>query len=96
MHAPLGVPERQLACADLIKALHECHNASVWNRFIGGCNDQKQALNMCLRQERVDRTTRNREDSKDRNKKKYDAWDKLKEETTAPDAAPAAEPKAEA
>lgn len=39
------------ACADLIKALHECHNASVWNRFIGGCNDQKQALNMCLRQE---------------------------------------------
>ncbi|CAK9782568.1 UPF0287-domain-containing protein [Cutaneotrichosporon oleaginosum] len=80
MHAPLGVPERQIACADLIQALEECHARGTIAKFFGACNDQKLALNMCLRKERVDRTTRNREASKERNRKKEEAWARLAEE----------------
>lgn len=51
MHAPLGVPERQLACADLITALNECHARGMLVRWAGLCNGEKQALTMCLRKE---------------------------------------------
>lgn len=51
MHAPLGVPERQLACADLITALNECHAQGMLYRWAGMCNTQKHALTMCLRKE---------------------------------------------
>jgi COX assembly protein 2 len=51
MHAPLGVPERQLACSDLISALNECHAQGMIYRFAGKCNVQKEALTMCLRKE---------------------------------------------
>ncbi|KAL7422766.1 hypothetical protein Q5752_002060 [Cryptotrichosporon argae] len=74
MHAPLDVPERQLACAELIAALNACHQKGLLRKFVGGCNDDKRALNACLRQERVERTTRNREESKERNRKKTEAW----------------------
>lgn len=39
------------ACADLIQALEECHAKGVFGKFLGACNDQKLALNMCLRKE---------------------------------------------
>lgn len=61
MHAPLGVPARQAgeyittrltaACADLIEALEKCHAKTAWLKFVGGCNEEKLALNMCLRKE---------------------------------------------
>lgn len=51
MHAPLGVPERQLACSDLISALNECHAQGMLYRWAGMCNVQKQDLTMCLRKE---------------------------------------------
>ncbi|BEJ13070.1 hypothetical protein CspHIS471_0302440 [Cutaneotrichosporon sp. HIS471] len=77
MHAPLGVPHRQVACAELIQAIEECHARGMIPKFLGACNSQKLALNMCLRQERIDRTTRNREASKVRTRKKEEAWARL-------------------
>lgn len=51
MHAPLGVPERQLVCAEFIAALERCHAKGLIYKWTGGCNDEKRALGMCLRQE---------------------------------------------
>jgi len=45
---------------------------------MGGCNTAEQALHQCLRQERLDRTSRNREAAKlqqerfEQTKQKYD------------------------
>ncbi|KAK1927260.1 hypothetical protein DB88DRAFT_477402 [Papiliotrema laurentii] len=80
MHPPLGVPAKQLVCGDLIAALQECHDRGILYKWSGACNSEKDALTMCLRKERIDRTTKNREESKVRNAKKYAAWAKLREE----------------
>jgi Cytochrome c oxidase biogenesis protein Cmc1 like len=40
----------ETVCRDFIEALEECH-ASGWQKFIGGCNVQKDELNHCLRTE---------------------------------------------
>ncbi|GFZ49552.1 hypothetical protein JCM24511_07672 [Saitozyma sp. JCM 24511] len=77
MHAPLGVPERQLVCADLILALEQCHAQGILYRWTGGCNAEKKALGACLRKERIDRTTRNREAAKERTAKKQAVWAEL-------------------
>ncbi len=39
------------ACADVIAALEACHASGFLNRYLGGCNQAKHALTMCLRQE---------------------------------------------
>jgi len=75
VHPHLDVPSRQLACGELIAALEECHAKGLLYKISGGCNDQKYALGLCLRQERIDRTTRNREAAKERTKKKTDAFE---------------------
>jgi len=50
MDAPPGPVPLTAACADLIKALEECHAKTVF-KFLGSCNEAKHDLNMCLRQE---------------------------------------------
>ncbi|WVQ81855.1 hypothetical protein IAT38_003982 [Cryptococcus sp. DSM 104549] len=79
MHALLGTPQRQIVCHDLIKAFEECHRTASFAKF-GACNEQKEALALCLRQERIERTTRNREESKERNAKKKAVWEALERE----------------
>ncbi|WOO83854.1 COX assembly mitochondrial protein 2 [Vanrija pseudolonga] len=88
MHEPLGVTDRANACSEFIKALHACHDKSAWSRFTGMCNDEKDALNLCLRKERIDRTTRNREAAKDRTRKKAEAWAALDSELNGDDQQP--------
>ncbi|KAF5330650.1 hypothetical protein D9619_005940 [Psilocybe cf. subviscida] len=69
MHPQLS--DKKIICKEFIEALEQCHN-SGWSKFLGACNSQKDALNKCLRTERIARTTQNREQSKDR-KAKADA-----------------------
>ncbi|KDQ14043.1 hypothetical protein BOTBODRAFT_33159 [Botryobasidium botryosum FD-172 SS1] len=69
-----------MACKDMIIALHECHQTGLMHRYLGGCNDLKHELNMCLRKERIERTTHNRERAKERRKTTVDAWRKIEEE----------------
>ncbi|ORY35517.1 hypothetical protein BCR39DRAFT_555665 [Naematelia encephala] len=73
MHPHLDVPEKQLACREFISALEACHAKGFWPRLSGACNGDKHALSMCLKQERIERTTRNRENAKERNKKSREA-----------------------
>jgi hypothetical protein len=37
-------------CREFIQALEQCH-VSTWSRLTGGCNQQKDSLNKCLRKE---------------------------------------------
>lgn len=39
------------ACGDLIRALEECHDRGMMYKLMGGCNDQKINLAVCLRAE---------------------------------------------
>ncbi|KAF8964022.1 hypothetical protein BDZ97DRAFT_1660829, partial [Flammula alnicola] len=55
-------------CKEFIEALEQCH-ASGWTKFLGVCNRQKDALNHCLRDERLVRTSQNREQAKERKAK---------------------------
>ncbi|WRT68397.1 uncharacterized protein IL334_005373 [Kwoniella shivajii] len=80
MHAPLGNPDRQIACAELIEAFEKCHAQGMIARMTGQCNSQKAALSMCLRQERKDREARNHEDAKARTLKKKQVWQALEKE----------------
>jgi len=65
MHAPLNVSDRQLrepkdnsirskanrsVCREYIEALEACH-ARGFYKLVGGCNQVKKDLSMCLRQE---------------------------------------------
>ncbi|KZT61556.1 UPF0287-domain-containing protein [Calocera cornea HHB12733] len=73
MHPPLATPERQLACGDFIRALERCHASGWWMRY-GGCNQEKDALRMCLRRERMDRTQKNAADARRRRAALQQAW----------------------
>ncbi|KAF9483781.1 UPF0287-domain-containing protein [Pholiota conissans] len=66
MHAQLS--DKKLVCKDFIQALEQCH-ASGWTKFLGACNKQKDALNHCLRTERLNRTAENREHARERKAK---------------------------
>ncbi|KAF6764816.1 hypothetical protein DFP72DRAFT_869348 [Ephemerocybe angulata] len=66
MHAQLS--DKKLVCKEFIEALERCH-ASGWNRLTGMCNNDKDALNTCLRAERKDRTAKNNEKAKERRSK---------------------------
>jgi hypothetical protein len=65
MHAPLNVSDRQLrksqisitevraeqkVCHEYIEALEACH-ARGFYKLVGGCNQVKKDLSMCLRKE---------------------------------------------
>ncbi|KZT65458.1 hypothetical protein DAEQUDRAFT_676864 [Daedalea quercina L-15889] len=66
-------------CREFIEALDACH-ANSWAKWTGGCNQAKHDLNMCLRKERIERTTRNREDAKKRRQNTEQVWKELREE----------------
>ncbi|WWC71572.1 uncharacterized protein I206_105530 [Kwoniella pini CBS 10737] len=80
MHAPLGNPGRQIACAELIEALEVCHAKGMIARLTGECNSQKSALSVCLRKERKDREAKNHESAKLRTIKKKQVWEELEKE----------------
>jgi len=71
MHPHLTEPGKIGACKDLIEQLQKCHESGFIGRYLGGCNKDETALAKCLRQERVDRTGRNRDTAKEL-KEKYE------------------------
>ncbi|KAH7930883.1 UPF0287-domain-containing protein [Leucogyrophana mollusca] len=71
MHPQLS--DKRIVCREFIQALDVCH-ANNWARLTGGCNQEKDKLNKCLRKERVERSTRNREQAKEQRMKAEQAW----------------------
>ncbi|TFK72537.1 hypothetical protein BDN72DRAFT_314689 [Pluteus cervinus] len=74
MHPQLS--DKKDVCREFMQALEACH-ISTWARLTGGCNKDKDALNTCLRSERVARTTRNRESAKESRVKADEALKKF-------------------
>ncbi|GAA98925.1 uncharacterized protein L969DRAFT_95601 [Mixia osmundae IAM 14324] len=73
MHPPLALHQHQ-DCAQVIQALHACHQSSLWAKYTGGCNSLKEELTQCLRAERLERTTKNRDDAAQRRQKTQAVW----------------------
>ncbi len=54
--------------------LDECHARGFLYKAVGGCNEAKRNVNMCLRAERLERTKRNRELAKAERQKVVERW----------------------
>ena len=53
MHPPLTLENHPL-CRDVVIALKRCHrDASWWGRSFGACNEQKWALDSCLKKQKL-------------------------------------------
>ncbi|KAF7338465.1 COX assembly mitochondrial protein [Mycena venus] len=75
MH-PQVSDKKVLACKEFLDALEKCHSSN-WARLFGQCNLQKDELNACLRKERIERATENREMAKERKLKAEQARKKF-------------------
>lgn len=65
------------ACEELMNALDECHAKGFLWKAVGMCNNDKTALNKCLREQRLLRTKANREAANIKNKKIRELWDDI-------------------
>lgn len=55
-------------------ALEECHAKGFLFRAIGGCNAPKNAVNRCLRGERIQRTKENRDKAMEKRRAMEALW----------------------
>ena len=61
MHPPLTLANHPL-CRDVVIALKRCHrDASWWGRSFGACNEQKWALDQCLKKQKLFKARANAE-----------------------------------
>ncbi|KAN0066363.1 hypothetical protein ACQY0O_000457 [Thecaphora frezii] len=81
MHPHLVGERKQQHCARLIRALEDCHAQGWWVKITGGCNGIKHELNMCLRAERIDRTNKHVQESKEKRKKTEEIWKAIDQES---------------
>ncbi|POR36156.1 COX assembly mitochondrial protein 1 [Tolypocladium paradoxum] len=59
MHPHLHT-KNALACEEIIAVLEECHAKGFMHKATGGCNDVKDRVNQCLREERTKMQADNR------------------------------------
>ena len=52
MHPPLTLENHPL-CRDVVIALKVCHRENPWGRSFGACNEQKWALDACLKEQKL-------------------------------------------
>ncbi|GAA6059833.1 hypothetical protein JCM10212_003745 [Sporobolomyces blumeae] len=76
MHPPLAEHQHD-SCLAVVKAMKECHERNPYLKFLGLCNDEKIALNKCLRAERLDRARDNGEQAKERRREVQRRWKEI-------------------
>eukprot|EP00127_Corallochytrium_limacisporum_P003816 Clim_evm30s153 gene=Clim_evmTU30s153 len=86
MHPPLDEHLHSSECNKIIRELELCHKDNPWMQYLGVCNDIKNQLNQCLREEFL--VVRDRNAAKGRRKR--ERYEKLKAEIAAAEAAEAA------
>ncbi|POY76287.1 hypothetical protein BMF94_0482 [Rhodotorula taiwanensis] len=64
-----------------MKALQQCHAQYPYLKFVGACNDQKHALNACLRQERLERTRKNSDAAREKRRAVEERWKEIDAES---------------
>lgn len=60
-------------------ALEECHARGFLWKSMGMCTEAKQAVNMCLRAERLERTRLNREAAREKRRHMEEMWREIDE-----------------
>ena len=60
MHPPLTLENHPL-CKDVVIALKRCHRDNPWARAWGACNEQKWALDDCLKKQKLFKARANAE-----------------------------------
>ena len=64
-----------------MRILDECHARGFMFKALGGCNEAKQDVNMCLRAQRLERTAKNREEAKKKRERIEQKWKEMDLET---------------
>jgi hypothetical protein len=58
MHPPLTLENHPL-CREVVIALKLCHRENPWGRSFGACNEQKWALDACLKTQKLHKSREN-------------------------------------
>lgn len=58
MHPPLTLDKHPL-CRDEVIALTTCHDGGPLKRLFGACNEEKWALDACLRAQKLHKSRKN-------------------------------------
>lgn len=69
MHTDLSSHLHSEKCNTLINLLKQCHSDYPVRRFFGICNDLDAQMCRCLKDERIQRSKRNREKAKETQEK---------------------------
>jgi len=72
MHPDLSPHLHSAECNLAIKALLACHADNKFGKFFGTCNEVNEELNRCLRKEREENRSKNREKGKAMRAKVFD------------------------
>ncbi|KAI8149377.1 hypothetical protein BJV82DRAFT_549302 [Fennellomyces sp. T-0311] len=83
MHPPLAEHKHQ-GCLEAIAALDECHRAGFMNRFSGACNDTKNKLDQCLKEEFLAVRAENKGRARAKRAKLEKIWKEMEEPPVAP------------
>lgn len=67
-------PDYFPGCEEVMRILDQCHAVGFLHKALGNCSQAKQAVNKCLRSERLARTAENKEASRVRKEKLETAW----------------------
>ncbi|KAI8361163.1 hypothetical protein B0O80DRAFT_525053 [Mortierella sp. GBAus27b] len=78
MHSKLDL-HKHVSCEDIIIELDKCHKSGFLNRYLGGCNHLKQAMNDCLQAEFDINRKKHFEKAKEKRKKVEEAWKDMDE-----------------
>ncbi|KAL1926956.1 hypothetical protein VTP01DRAFT_5286 [Rhizomucor pusillus] len=84
MHPPLATHKHQ-GCLEAIEALEECHRASFFNKFSGACNEAKQRLDQCLKEEYLIQRAENKAKAAAKRAKLEKIWKEMEEPPVAED-----------
>lgn len=75
-----------LACLDFINALDKCHQKEYYKRLFGLCNNEKDALNKCLKEASLNNKKRAVKESRGKRADLEKKWKKIEEEEYGEDA----------
>ncbi|KAH8814997.1 cytochrome c oxidase biogenesis protein Cmc1-like protein [Xylogone sp. PMI_703] len=76
MHPHLHTKEN-MACAEVIALLDECHARGFLWKSMGMCNDAKTEVNKCLKAQRFEKTKANRSTARSKRDEIRAKWDEI-------------------
>ena len=61
-------------CQDFVRMLTQCHDDNVFGKFLGACNGEKRALDLCFREEKERIAKKNRDENLTQHRVKRKNW----------------------